>query len=72
MKRIIITGGCGFIGSNLAVALKKDGFDVTCFDNLSRRGSEILARRIQDFGCFFVKGDIRNRIELSKLEGVLI
>lgn len=68
MKKILITGGCGFIGSNIAVALKKGGFDVTCFDNLSRCGSEILARHVQDFGCIFIKGDIRNQKDLNRLK----
>ncbi len=60
MKKVLITGGAGFIGSNLAVALQSEGDSVVCFDNLSRRGSEILLRRIQEYGCSFVHGDVRN------------
>jgi len=41
MVRAVITGGAGFIGSNLAHRLLGDGHDVTVFDNLSRPGSEI-------------------------------
>ena len=37
---IVITGGSGFIGSNLADALLKDGEDVVVIDNLSRSGVE--------------------------------
>ncbi|MEM2314705.1 MAG: NAD-dependent epimerase/dehydratase family protein [Candidatus Bathyarchaeia archaeon] len=33
--RAIVTGGCGFIGSNLAERLVKEGYNVTVFDNLS-------------------------------------
>jgi UDP-glucose 4-epimerase len=33
--RVIVTGGCGFIGSNLVERLVKDGYDVIVFDNLS-------------------------------------
>jgi CDP-paratose 2-epimerase len=67
-KQILITGGCGFIGSNLAVALAEKGYGVTCFDNLSRRGSELLLSRILAHGCTFCHGDIRCPEDLSKLK----
>ena len=34
MLRVVVTGGCGFIGSNLVERLVKDGFSVAVFDNL--------------------------------------
>ena len=34
----VITGGAGFIGTNLADRLLRDGWQVTLFDNLSRAG----------------------------------
>ena len=37
--KILITGGCGFVGSNLALFLKKKGFKVHTLDNLTRKGS---------------------------------
>jgi CDP-paratose 2-epimerase len=67
VNNILITGGCGFVGSNLAVALARDGRRVTCFDNLSRRGSEILLARVLEHGCRFVHGDIRNPEDFEKL-----
>lgn len=67
MQRILITGGCGFVGSNLAVALAADGHRVTCFDNLSRRGSEVLLARVRAHGGRFVHGDIRNPEDLARL-----
>ena len=38
--KILITGGCGFVGSNLALFLKKKGFKVHSLDNLTRKGSK--------------------------------
>ena len=37
MKNILITGGAGFIGSNVALKLVKKGYDVTVLDNLSKQ-----------------------------------
>lgn len=38
-ERWIVTGGCGFVGSNLAAALLEDGHEVVAADDLSRKGS---------------------------------
>ena len=63
---ILITGGCGFVGSNIAVALSQKGHRVTCLDNLSRRGSELILDRIIDCGCSFLHADIRNHEDFQK------
>ena len=47
-KKILITGGCGFIGSSLAIFLKKKGFDVTSLDNLYRKGSNLNLKRLNE------------------------
>ena len=68
MSSILITGGCGFIGSNLSVALAQAGHQVFAFDNLSRRGSELLRERVLEHGCKAVHGDIRSSEDLDRLK----
>jgi len=61
--RILITGGAGFIGCNLAAACIEAGHRVTLFDNLSRRGSEAnlsWLRAACGDSFAFVRGDIRD------------
>jgi CDP-paratose 2-epimerase len=62
--RILITGGAGFIGCNLAEACIRAGQQVTLFDNLSRRGSEAnlnwLRQTCGSNAFNFVRGDIRD------------
>lgn len=62
MKKILVTGGAGFIGSNLCNTLLKKGYDVTAFDNLFLGKKENL-----DQGVKFVKGDVRNKKDLEKI-----
>ena len=47
--KILITGGCGFVGSNLALFLKKKIKNSRIFtlDNLSRKGSDINRKRLK-------------------------
>ncbi len=68
----LITGGAGFIGSNLAQRLLGDGHSVTVFDNLSRRGTERNLEWLQSLGSdrlTFVRGDIRDYDALCKVVG---
>ena len=47
--KILITGGCGFVGSNLAIYFKKNqiGTQINTLDNLSRRGSSLNLVRLK-------------------------
>jgi len=58
--RILITGGAGFIGSNLCENLLKVGAIVVCLDNLSTGKYENIATFISNPNFKFIKGDIRN------------
>ena len=52
--KILVTGGCGFVGTNLSLYLNSKGFDVHSLDNLSRKGSKynltlLKKRKIKNF-----------------------
>ena len=68
-RHVLITGGAGFVGANLAVALieRHPDWKVTAFDNLYRRGSELNLPRLEAAGVRFVKGDVRELDELQNL-----
>lgn len=70
--RLLITGGCGFIGTNFAEYFAKKGWEVTVLDNLSRRGAaENLDWLQKNFpGIRFVKADIRTDIAILEEEVV--
>ena len=67
--RIAITGGCGFVGSNLAVSLiKRDEItEVIALDNLYRRGSERNVNLLIANGVKFVYGDVRQKADIDQL-----
>ena len=69
MKTILITGGAGFVGSNLAILYKQEheNVRVICLDNLKRRGSEFNLDRLKKNGIEFLHGDIRNKEDLLSL-----
>jgi CDP-paratose 2-epimerase len=58
---VVVTGGAGFIGANLAVRLRAANIAkrVTAIDNLKRRGSELQLHRLRDADVQFMHGDTR-------------
>lgn len=72
LQHILITGGAGFIGSNLSLALVKKGYSVTVLDNLSEQihgeNPELdsqLYLNIKD-KVHFIKGDVTNKEDVLK------
>jgi CDP-paratose 2-epimerase len=65
--RLLITGGAGFVGGNLAVALadRRPEWEIVAFDNLMRRGSELNLPRLREAGVEFVHGDVREPSDLA-------
>ena len=67
--KILITGGCGFIGSNLAIFLKDKvkNIKITSIDNLSRKGSILNYKRLSKKKIRNFKADIAKPNKLNKL-----
>lgn len=63
MSKILITGGAGFIGSNLCEAMLKDGHNVRCLDNFATGKIENIQPLLDTYPEQFqlITGDIRNK-----------
>ena len=66
-RNVLVTGGAGFVGSNLAVGLKQAHPEVRVIaaDNLRRRGSETNLARLRTGGVEFLHADIRSPEDLE-------
>jgi CDP-paratose 2-epimerase len=73
-KKILITGGAGFVGSSLAIYWKKrfKGLEILVLDNLSRSGSELQVPRLQEHEIKFIQGDVRNPEILDQIEAEIV
>jgi UDP-glucuronate 4-epimerase len=75
MKRVLVTGGAGFIGSHLCQRLLQEGYEVVCLDNfdpfydplIKRRNIEELKATAGEGGFTLIEGDIRDQGVLEKL-----
>lgn len=65
-QTILVTGGAGFIGGNIANALLRNGYKVVVFDNLETGTKKTLTKEMK-----FIKGDLRNASKIySAMKGI--
>jgi CDP-paratose 2-epimerase len=74
--RVLVTGGAGFIGGNVALGLvaRHPDWEVVALDNLRRRGAELNLPRLREAGISFIHGDIRaleDLLEIGEIDALL-
>ena len=72
--KVLITGGCGFVGTNLSLYLSSIGFNVNTLDNLSRKGSKynltlLKQKKIKNFN--FNISNFKNILKLPKYDLII-
>ena len=65
IKKILVTGGAGYIGSHTCLELLNEGYEVVVLDNLSNSKEESLNRveKLTNKSIKFIKADLRNKEE---------
>lgn len=64
-KRVLITGGAGFLGSHLCDRYIKEGYEVICMDNLLTGSADNIAHLMGNEAFRFIKHDVTNFIHVS-------
>jgi dTDP-glucose 4,6-dehydratase len=64
-KRVLITGGAGFLGSHLCDRYHSEGWDVICMDNLITGAKSNIAHLIDGERFSFIKHDVTNYIDVD-------
>lgn len=64
--RLLITGGAGFIGHNLALYFRRRGFEVAIVDSLERADPSVLVL-FESLGVTFVRGDVKKEDVFGEL-----
>jgi nucleoside-diphosphate-sugar epimerase len=68
--RVLVTGGAGFIGHNVAIYLAHRGFDVTVYDTLERSSGDAV-RILRDAGIPIYRRDVREWHDLRGYDVVV-
>ena len=79
MKRILVTGGLGFIGSHTVVELQNEGFEVVIIDDLSNTSIKVLDSIAEITGTkpdfhqidLRIKNDVKNFFDNNKVDGII-
>jgi len=69
MRKVLVTGGTGYIGSHTAIQLVNAGFEIVILDNLSNSSKGVVARieELSGIGLDFIEGDVRDHELLRKI-----
>ena len=69
MKKILVTGGLGYIGSHTVVELQNEGYDVVVIDNLNNSSDQVQSRIESITGKPFelLVGDVNDTVALQSL-----
>ncbi len=68
-KRVLVTGGAGYVGSVLVPSLLQKGYQVTVLDNLMYDNGKSVLQNFWDKNFQFVEGDVSDRLLVEKLVG---
>lgn len=79
MKKILVTGGLGFIGSHTVVELQNEGFEVVIIDDLSNTTINVLDKIAEITGVkpafhnidLRIKNDVQNFFKNNKVDGII-
>ena len=66
MKKVLITGGAGFIGSHLCERLIKEGYQVICMDNLITGKKENISHLLNNTDFKFIQYDVSKYINIEE------
>ena len=67
MRKILITGGCGFIGSNLVEFFLKKKHKVIVFDKKGKRSEKNWLKNFSHKNCKIILNDVRNFTKIKKI-----
>ena len=70
MKRILVAGGAGFLGSNLCKKLVECGDYVICFDNLYTGRRKNIRCLLKEKNFEFIEGDVTKKEDLFKIKDI--